>query len=35
MSRKGGPQDGLKKRLEELVKHPDNAVCADCPERGE
>ena len=23
-----------RRRLEELLKRPDNAVCADCPERG-
>lgn len=23
-----------RKRLEELLKLPENAVCADCPERG-
>jgi hypothetical protein len=33
--KKGGEQGGLKKRLEDLLKQPDNQVCADCPERGE
>lgn len=23
-----------KRRLEDLLKRPDNQVCADCPERG-
>lgn len=27
-------QQANRKRLEELLKLPDNAVCADCPERG-
>lgn len=27
-------QQENRRRLEELLKLPDNAVCADCPERG-
>ena len=30
----GGAQEELKKRLMELLRQPDNATCADCPERG-
>lgn len=30
-----GDQAELKKRLEEVLRLPDNATCADCPERGE
>jgi len=30
----GGGQGELKKRLEELLKLPENQTCADCPERG-